>query len=164
MNYDLRSQYRPPGQTSRSPEQPAHNRSTTSSAQYSSPSIYTTSYPPAPLTAPISTPHPRGATNSRLEVSDHSERNLSAPNSSAGDFPRPVHGDTAMNSSSHTQMRDSFGGGATPFVQNQDRHGPYNNEDLDGSGMPPRRSSYTGNRGVIGERDSPGTHIFNHTT
>jgi hypothetical protein len=163
LNLDLRNQYRPAAQTARSPGQQTANRAVTSSTQYTSPSIYTTSYPPAPLTAPLNVPQSRG-TAARPDASDHPEHQMSAPNSSTGEFPGSAHGNRAMHTSAHTPMRDSFGGGPIAFGQDHERPGAYN-EELNESGIHHRKSSYTGHGRAIGERtSSPEAHRFNHAS
>lgn len=112
LSLDLRNQYR--GLTNRSPGLHSSNQTATST-QYTSPSIYTTSYPPAPLTAPINIPQPRGSFTPRGSLSEHHEQQMSAPSSAATAFTRRAHNDGAA--SSHTPMRDSFGGAAFSFGQ-----------------------------------------------
>ena len=162
LNLELRNQYRPPAQTALSPGQQTANRAV-SSTQYTSASIYTTSYPPAPLTAPLNVPQSRG-TAARPDASDHSDHQMNAPSSSIGEFSRSAPGNTAMHTSAHTPMRDTFGGGPIAFGQDQGRPGAYN-EDLNESGIHHRKSSYTGHGAAIGERtSSPEAHRFNHSS
>lgn len=117
LSLDLRNQYR--GLTNRSPGLHSSTQSTTST-QYTSPSIYTTSYPPAPLTAPINIPQPRGGFTPRGSLSEHHEQQMSAPSSATADLSRRAHSDATVTS--HTPMRDSFGGNAFSFGQNDSRN------------------------------------------
>lgn len=118
LSLDLRSQYG--GLTNRSSGLHSANRpGASTSTQYTSPSIYTTSYPPAPLTAPINIPQPRGSFTPRGSLPEHSEQQMSAPSSATFDFSRRQH--TNASQSTHTPMRDSFGGGAFTFGQDDSR-------------------------------------------
>ncbi|KAG9250071.1 uncharacterized protein F5Z01DRAFT_426443 [Emericellopsis atlantica] len=58
LNLDLEDQYRPQGSQSRASDRLSVSLSDPST-QYTNPNIYTTSYPPAPLTAPLSSTYSR---------------------------------------------------------------------------------------------------------
>jgi hypothetical protein len=116
LNIDVRNQYRPANATAmRSPSVNTIGRNAAASTSLDMPSIYTTSYPPAPLTAPMDFSQPR-PTNARLDVPDYSTPQMSAPIAAPSDFSQAFRESMAMPTS-RTPMRESFSNGAMAFNQ-----------------------------------------------
>ncbi|KAI9149268.1 Homeobox-leucine zipper protein ROC1 [Paramyrothecium foliicola] len=113
LNLELRNQYRTAGTALRSPSVGAVGRSGAPTSTLDIPSIYTTSYPPAPLTAPMEFSPPRPA-NARMNVPDYSAPQMSAPIAAPSDFSQAFRESMAMPTS-RTPMRESFGNGAMAF-------------------------------------------------
>lgn len=106
----------------------ARLRGPSSSSQLDSPSIYTTSYPPAPLTAPLEFSLSKAVPTRPSTQQDFSSGQLSAPISAPSDFSNAFQ--TGMNSqTSRTPMRESFGANASlSYDQGSSRHNNYGNE------------------------------------
>lgn len=121
LSLELRNDYRPPMPT-QSPVHAYPGRNPGATSQYTSPSIYTTSYPPAPLTAPINMSHPRPS-NSRDVTQDHAESQLSAPLHAPSDFASASGHNTASSHSTTSPSKDSFVGGPLMYNQNQEKQG-----------------------------------------
>jgi hypothetical protein len=116
LNIDIRNQYRAIGAAAlRSPSVSSVGRNPTTSTTLDIPSIYTTSYPPAPLTAPMDFSPPR-PTNNRLDMPDYSAPQMSAPIAAPSDFSQAFRESMAMPTS-RTPMRESFSNGAMAFNQ-----------------------------------------------
>lgn len=116
LSLDLRTQHR--GLSNTSPEGNS-SKMTAVSTHYTSSSIYTTSYPPAPLTAPINIPQPRSSLTPRGSLSAHSEQQMSASAGATANFSRqsPNH----RGASSNTPMKESFGETSFSFGQDDSR-------------------------------------------
>jgi hypothetical protein len=115
LNLELRNQYRNANSNLRSPGISAVSRGGAPTSSLDMPSIYTTSYPPAPLTAPMDFSPPRPP-NPRVSVSDYSTAQMSAPIAAPSDFSQAFRESMAIPSS-RTPMRESFGAGAMAFSQ-----------------------------------------------
>lgn len=91
LNMDTRNQYGAGLQKNQSPSYALEKRSPTASTQYARPSIYTTSYPPAPLTAPISIAQPGGNTLPRADMARNPELQGNVESSASGTFLGGAH-------------------------------------------------------------------------
>ncbi|KAK6219783.1 homeobox domain-containing protein [Colletotrichum tabaci] len=111
LGLDLRNQYRPVG----SVPPPGHGSAPrTASAQFASSSAYTSSFPSAPLTAPVDFSLPRTPGPRPGGVQDYSMPQMSAPIAAPHDFSHAFHA-SMSSSNSRTPMRDTFGGGGGPM-------------------------------------------------
>ncbi|KAL0943988.1 Homeobox-leucine zipper protein HDG11 [Colletotrichum truncatum] len=111
LGLDLRNQYRSVGSVP-----PTGHASTprASSAQFATSSAYTSSFPSAPLTAPVDFAMPRTPGARPGGVQDYSMPQMSAPIAAPNDFSQAFH--ASMNTSNaRTPMRDSFGGAGGPM-------------------------------------------------
>ncbi|KZL66530.1 homeobox domain-containing protein [Colletotrichum tofieldiae] len=117
LGLDLRNQYRSVG----SVPPPSHGSAPRSaSSQFATTSAYTSSFPSAPLTAPVDFSLPRTPGPRPGGVQDYSMPQMSAPIAAPHDFSQAFH--ASMNSSNaRTPMRDTFGGGGPmpPHHENQ---------------------------------------------
>ncbi|KAK2020470.1 homeobox domain-containing protein [Colletotrichum zoysiae] len=109
LGLDLRSQYRPIG-SGQSASHGSAPRST--STQFASTTAYTSSFPSAPLTAPVdfSLPRTPGSRSASGGVHDYSMPQMSAPIAAPHDFSQAFHA-SMSSSNARTPMRDTFGGG-----------------------------------------------------
>lgn len=129
-----------------------------STASYPSSSTYTSSYPSAPLTAPVDFSHPR-TPGARGVGHEYSMPQLSAPIAPSHGFSQALHGNMP-GSSTRTPMRDTFGGGPVGNDHNHgmgDRGGGYSPDTYDGSGAGLKRKrsfsmSQTGQDAGIGSQ------------
>lgn len=96
----------------------------TSTTPYSS--AYTSSFPSAPLTAPVDFTQPR-TPGIRPGLSEYSMPQMSAPIAPSHDFSHALHGGMP-GSSTRTPMRDSFAGGATSQPQSSERSDEYSHD------------------------------------
>ncbi|EFQ27980.1 homeobox domain-containing protein [Colletotrichum graminicola] len=120
LGLDLRSPYRPIG-SGQSAGHSSAPRST--STQFATTTAYTSSFPSAPLTAPLDFSLPRTPGNRSGGVHDYSMPQMSAPIAPPHDFSQAFH--ASMNSSNaRTPMRDTFGGGGPmpTHHENQQTH------------------------------------------
>ncbi|KAL7625048.1 hypothetical protein AAE478_004262 [Parahypoxylon ruwenzoriense] len=170
LGLDLRHQYRPVS-SSHSLQSPSHSSTprVTTTAPYGSSSSYTTSFPSAPLTAPIDFPLSRTPGINRTSVHDYSMPQMSAPIAPPHDFTQALH--SSMGSSStRTPMRDTFGGGGPLGISqgqgSSERSEDYSQEGLGGSGssLKRKRSSFSLSQG--GHTPGPGqtSQPYGHTT
>ncbi|XDG02200.1 hypothetical protein ABKA04_001815 [Annulohypoxylon sp. FPYF3050] len=169
LGLDLRHQYRPMS-SSHGLQSPSHSSTprVTTTAPYGS-STYTTSFPSAPLTAPIdfSLSRTSGITN-RSSVQDYSMPQMSAPIAPPHDFNQALH--SSMGSSStRTPMRDTFGGGPLSVSQGQgssERSEDYSQEGLggSGSGLKRKRSSFSLSQGGHTPGPAQTSQPYGHTT
>ncbi|KAI1635931.1 hypothetical protein F4809DRAFT_419876 [Biscogniauxia mediterranea] len=169
LGLDLRHQYRP-ASNSHGLQSPAHTSTprTPSTTSYGSSSIYTSSFPSAPLSAPIDFALSR-TSGIRNSVPDYSMPQLSAPIAPSQDFSQALHGNMG-NSNTRTPMRDTFGGGPLGISQGQgsgERNEDYSQEALGGSNsdLKHKRSSFSLPQG----RHTPGpiptsSQPYGHTT
>ncbi|KAK1599799.1 homeobox domain-containing protein [Colletotrichum navitas] len=107
LGLDLHNQYRSIG----SGQSASHGSAPRSiSTQFATTTAYTSSFPSAPLTAPVDFSLPRTPGNRSGGVHDYSMPQMSAPIAAPHDFTQAFH--ASMNSSNvRTPMRDTFGGG-----------------------------------------------------
>ncbi|KAI1813969.1 hypothetical protein GGS20DRAFT_443845 [Poronia punctata] len=95
-------------------------------------STYTSSFPSAPLTAPIDYTLPR-TPGIRSSLQDYSIPHMSAPIAPPPDFTQALHGNMGGSSSSRTPtMRDSFGG---PLSIGQSQNASDKSEDHSQEGL-----------------------------
>ncbi|ORY71234.1 uncharacterized protein BCR38DRAFT_6125 [Pseudomassariella vexata] len=133
LGLDLRTQFRSVS-SGHNLQPPAHSSipRAASTAPYSS--AYTSSYPSAPLTAPVefSLPRTPGVRH------DYSMPQMSAPIAPSQDFSQALHGN--MGQSIRTPMRDAFGGGplTTQSQGSGERSEDYFHQD--GSALERKRS------------------------
>ncbi|KAI2473899.1 hypothetical protein F4781DRAFT_7366 [Annulohypoxylon bovei var. microspora] len=170
LGLDLRHQYRtmPSGHSLQSPSHSSTPRVATTSP-YGSSSAYTTSFPSAPLTAPIdfSLSRTQGI-NSRSSVQDYSMPQMSAPIAPSHDFNQALHGSMG-SSSTRTPMRDTFGGGPLSVSQGQgssERSEDYSQEGMggSGSGLKRKRSSFSLSQGGHTPGPAQTSQPYGHTT
>ncbi|KAI1853674.1 hypothetical protein JX265_003992 [Neoarthrinium moseri] len=109
---------------------------------------YTSSFPSAPLTAPIDFAQPR-TPGIRSSVHDYSMPQMSAPIAPPQDFSQALHGSMGAPST-RTPMRDSFSGSALGANQNQgsnERSDEYS-QDSFGAASLKRKRSYSSGAGA----------------
>ncbi|KAI1415193.1 hypothetical protein F5Y13DRAFT_6517 [Hypoxylon sp. FL1857] len=169
LGLDLRHQYRPMS-TSHGLQSPSHSSTprVATTAPYGSSSAYTTSFPSAPLTAPIDFPLSRTPGINRTSVQDYSMPQMSAPIAPPQDFTQALHGSMA-SSSTRTPMRDTFGGGPLSVNQGQgssERSEDYSQEGLGGSGpsLKRKRSSFSLSQGGHTPGPTQTSQPYGHTT
>ncbi|KAK1993807.1 homeobox domain-containing protein [Colletotrichum falcatum] len=107
LGLDLRSQYRPLG-LGQSASHGSAPRST--STQFATTSSYTSSFPSAPLTAPVDFSLPRTPGTRPAGLHDYSMSQLSAPIAAPHDFSQAFQA-SMSSSNARTPVRDTFGGG-----------------------------------------------------
>ncbi|KAI1100729.1 hypothetical protein F4804DRAFT_35000 [Jackrogersella minutella] len=170
LGLDLRHQYRGPMPTSQGLQSPSHSSTprVATTAPYGSSSAYTTSFPSAPLTAPIDFPLSRTPGINRTSVQDYSMPQMSAPIAPSHDFTQALHG-SMSNSSTRTPMRDTFGGGPLGVNQGQgssERSEDYAQEGLggSGSGLKRKRSSFSLSQGGHTPGPTQTSQPYGHTT
>ncbi|CAM1508266.1 Fc.00g051140.m01.CDS01 [Cosmosporella sp. VM-42] len=145
LNLDLSTQYRPASTEGQTPSPSRAPRATASTAQYGNSSIYTTSYPSAPLTAPVDfSPHK----SSTPRVPEYPGSQMSAPIAPPSDFAHAFQ----TNQTSRTPMVDSFVSG---FNQGQQNRSP---------NMHKRKRSLTLPTGSSVSFSRPGAPFPGHTT
>ncbi|ETS79663.1 hypothetical protein PFICI_09516 [Pestalotiopsis fici W106-1] len=148
LNLDLRTQqYRSVSSAhSLQGNGPATPRAT-SATPYSS--AYTSSFPSAPLTAPVDFTQPR-TPGIRSGLSDYSMPQMSAPIAPPHDFSHALHGGMP-GSSTRTPMRDSFGGNAVNTSQSQSSE---RSDDYSHDSYMKRKRSFS---------NTPAPQAFSHT-
>lgn len=109
LNLDLRDQHRSPDLGPQSAVMGQRPRAPSTTSQLDSPSIYTTSYPPAPLTAPLDFSLSKSSA-SRGDSQSYSAPQMSAPIHAPSDFTNAFQAGMSAPTS-RTPMRESFGGG-----------------------------------------------------
>ncbi|KAI1308795.1 hypothetical protein F5Y03DRAFT_383230 [Xylaria venustula] len=166
LGLDLRHQYR--SFSSSHGLQPPHSSTprAASTAPYGTASIYSTSFPSAPLTAPIdfSLPRTPGIRNS---MQDYSIPQMSAPIAPPHDFTQALHGNIP-GSNSRTPMRDTFSGGALTIGQGQgpnDKGEEHSHDGLSGSsaGLKRKRSSFSLSQVPQTSSSSQSSQPYGHT-
>ncbi|KAI0840060.1 hypothetical protein F5Y06DRAFT_247149 [Hypoxylon sp. FL0890] len=169
LGLDLRHQYRPMS-SSHGIQSPSHSSTprVATTAPYGSSSAYTTSFPSAPLTAPIDFPLSRTPGINRTSVQDYSMPQMSAPIAPPQDFTQALHGSMA-SSSTRTPMRDTFGGGPLSVNQGQgsgERSEDYSQEGLGGSApnLKRKRSSFSLSQGGHTPGPAQTSQPYGHTT
>ncbi|KAK7953343.1 Homeobox domain-containing protein [Apiospora saccharicola] len=161
LGLDLRHQYRsvsglpPTGPSSMTP------RSATT-APYGNSSSYTTSFPSAPLSAPIEFSLPR--TPGSRPVHDYSMPQISAPIAPPHDFSQALHGNMTTPTS-RTPMRDSFGGNSLASGRgptSNDRSDDYSQDSYGNASsvLKRKRSLSISQAGHAG----PGPQTYGHST
>ncbi|KAI5921376.1 hypothetical protein F4810DRAFT_348125 [Camillea tinctor] len=168
LGLDLRHQYRSVS-TSHGLQSPANTSTprTPGSASYGSSSAYTSSFPSAPLSAPIDFALSR-TSSIRNPVQDYSMPQLSAPIAPSQDFSQALHGNMG-NSNTRTPMRDTFGGGPLSIGQGQgsgERNEDYSQEALSGpnSDLKHKRSSFSLSQGRHTPGPAPTSQPYGHAT
>lgn len=162
LSLETRGDYRPP-MTSHSPVHAYSGRSAGVSSQYTSPSIHTTSYPPAPLTAPISMSHQRPS-SSRDATQDHAESQLSAPLNVPAEFSGATGHPAGTPHAAVLPMKDPFAGGSTPYGHASGREKQTTFDSEVGGDLLQRKSSFAVQAvGPQGDQ-MPGSqsHTFDH--
>ncbi len=167
LGLDLRHQYR--SFSSNHGLQPQSHSSTpraTSTAPYGTSSGYSTSFPSAPLTAPIDFSLPR-TPGIRSSIQDYSIPQMSAPIAPPHDFTRALHGNIA-GSSSRTPMRDTFSGGPLTIGQSQgpnDKGEEHSHDGLSGSStsLKRKRSSFSLSQVPHTSGSSQSSQPYGHT-
>ncbi|KAI1366580.1 hypothetical protein F5Y08DRAFT_129557 [Xylaria arbuscula] len=168
LGLDLRHQYR--SFSSNHGLQPPSHSSTpraASTASYGTSSGYSTSFPSAPLSAPIEFSLPR-TPGIRSSVQDYSIPQMSAPIAPPHDFTQALHGNIA-GSNSRTPMRDSFAGGSLAVSQGQgvnDKGEEHSHDGLGGSGnsLKRKRSSFSLAQAPHSAGPSQTTQPYGHTS
>ncbi|KAI0600440.1 hypothetical protein F4775DRAFT_590384 [Biscogniauxia sp. FL1348] len=168
LGLDLRHQYRP-SSNNHGLQSPAHTSTprTPSTTSYGSSSVYTSSFPSAPLSAPIDFALSR-TSGIRNSVPDYSMPQLSAPIAPSQDFSQALHGNMG-NSNTRTPMRDTFGGGPLGISQGQgsgERSEDYSQEAMNGSNsdLKHKRSSFSLPQGRHTPGPVPTSQSYGHTT
>ncbi|PKS10717.1 hypothetical protein jhhlp_002474 [Lomentospora prolificans] len=166
LGLDLRNQYRPVGSALQSPGASTTPRANATS-QYGSNS-YTTSFPSAPLTAPVDFSLSRNSGNMRTGVQDYSMPQLSAPIAPPNDFSQAFQASLA-SPTARTPMRDSFGGGPLNLGhgQGQEQRGGegYGTEDMNSTSLA-RKRSFTGIQSgtTVPTTGAAPQHVYGSTT
>ncbi|KAF6819814.1 Homeobox-leucine zipper protein HDG11 [Colletotrichum sojae] len=163
LGLDLRNQYR----SVNSVPPPSHaSTPRATSAQFATSAPYTSSFPSAPLTAPVDFNLPR-TPGARPGVQDYSMPQMSAPIAAPHDFSHAFH--ASMGASTRTPMRDTFGGGGPmpPHPQahsesqsgsseySQQRGGEEYGQDYGASGLKRKRSFSSSASGGPGPAPGP---------
>ncbi|KAI1498206.1 hypothetical protein F5X99DRAFT_337632 [Biscogniauxia marginata] len=168
LGLDLRHQYRPVS-SGHGIQSPSHSSTprTPSTSSYGSSSSYTSSFPSAPLSAPIDYALSR-TSGIRNPVQDYSMPQLSAPIAPSQDFSQALHGNMGT-SSTRTPMRDTFGGGPLSIGQGQgssQRNEDYSQETLSGpnSDLKRKRSSFSLSQGRHTSGPAQTSQPYGHTT
>ncbi|KAF2969339.1 hypothetical protein GQX73_g4220 [Xylaria multiplex] len=167
LGLDLRHQYR--SFSSSHGLQPPNHSSTpraASTAPYGTSSGYSTSFPSAPLSAPIDFSLPR-TPGIRSSIHDYSIPQMSAPIAPPNDFTQALHGNIA-SSSSRTPMRDTFSGGSLTIGQGQgpnDKNDDHSQDGLGGSstGLKRKRSSFSLSQVPHTPSSSQSSQPYGHT-
>jgi len=164
LGLDLRHQYRT-FSSSHSLQAPSHSSTprAASTTPYGTSSGYSSSFPSAPLTAPIDFSLPR-TPGIRSSLQDYSIPQMSAPIAPPHDFTQALHGSIG-GSSSRTPMRDTFGGGPLSIGQGQnanDKSEDHSQEGL-GASMKRKRSSFSLSQGPHITGSSQSSQSYSHT-
>ncbi|KAI1438757.1 hypothetical protein GGR50DRAFT_299820 [Xylaria sp. CBS 124048] len=147
LGLDLRHQYRPfSSNHSLQPLSHASTPRTTSTVPYSS-SGYSTSFPVAPLAAPIDYSLSR-TPSMRNSIQEYSVPHMNAPIAPPHEYNQALHG-SMPGSSSRTPIRDTFGGGHLAIEQG---HEPSNEKS---GGYSPDSLSRLGAGGLKRKRSLP---------
>ena len=126
LNLDLKDQHRSPELGPQSATMGQRPRAPSTTSQLDNSSIYTTSYPPAPLTAPLE--FSLSKASARSEVHNYSAPQMSAPINAPSDFSTAFQAGMSAPST-RTPMRDSFGGSSVlNYGQAQDQAGAFDDE------------------------------------
>ncbi|KAI0471917.1 hypothetical protein GGR56DRAFT_97781 [Xylariaceae sp. FL0804] len=143
LGLDLRHQYRSvsSGHSLQSPNHASTPRAA-STTPYGSSSTYTSSYPSAPLTAPIDFSLSR-TPGIRTSLQDYSMPQMSAPIAPPHDFSQALHGNMGGSSSTRTPMRDTFGGGPLGLGSGAGSSERMDEYAQDGLGLKRKRSSFS---------------------
>lgn len=160
LSLETRGDYRPP-MSSHSPVHAYTGRNAGVASQYTSPSIHTTSYPPAPLTAPISMSHSRPS-SARDAAQDHTESQLSAPLNVPSEFAGAAGHPSVTSHSISSPMKDPFTGGSSPYGHSREKQTDYDNEL--GGDMLQRKSNFAGQVAAPQGEPMSGSqpHTFDH--
>ncbi|KAI1341986.1 hypothetical protein F5Y15DRAFT_329579 [Xylariaceae sp. FL0016] len=166
LGLDLRHQYRNMSST-HSLHPPTHTSTprSASTTPYGSSATYTSSFPSAPLTAPIDFSLPR-TPGIRSSVQDYNMPQMSAPIAPPQDFTQALHGNMS-GSSTRTPMTDTFGGGPMgigPSQGSNERSDEYSQEGIGSSAMKRKRSSFSLSQGGHGPGQAQGSQSYGHST
>ncbi|KAL2207527.1 hypothetical protein CC79DRAFT_1333332 [Sarocladium strictum] len=127
LNLDIKDQHRSPELGPQSASVGQRPRAPTTTSQLDNPSIYTTSYPPAPLTAPLDFSLSKSSA-ARHESATYSAPQMSAPIHPPSDFSSAFQAGMSAPSS-RTPMREAFGaGGPLSFGHGQDHSTNFDSE------------------------------------
>ncbi|KAI1819826.1 hypothetical protein F4861DRAFT_543557 [Xylaria intraflava] len=168
LGLDLRHQYRP--FSSSHNLQPLNHSSTpraTSTVPYSTSSGYSTSFPTAPLSAPIDFSLSRTPAM-RSSIQDYSIPQMNAPIAPPHEYSQTLHGNLT-SSSSRTPIRDTFSGGHLAIEQGQgssnEKSGGFSPEDLSRSsaGLKRKRSSFSLPQDPHATSTSQSSQPYGHT-
>ncbi|KAI0434563.1 hypothetical protein F5Y09DRAFT_235069 [Xylaria sp. FL1042] len=167
LGLDLRHQYR--SFSSSHGLQPPNHSSTpraASTAPYGTTSGYSTSFPSAPLTAPIDFSLPR-TPGIRSSIQDYSIPQMSAPIAPPHDFTQALHGNVA-GSSCRTPMRDTFSSGPLTMGQSQgpnDKSEEHSHDGLNASNtnLKRKRSSFSLSQAPHTSGSSQSSQSYGHT-
>lgn len=143
LGLDLRNQYR----STLDPVQQSTATTPRATTAFSTSSTYTSSFPSAPLTAPIDFSMPR--TPAIRTTQDYSIPQMSAPIAPPNDFSQAFQSMSGGNSS-RTPMRDNFGGGPTSAGPDGRNESDYPSDGLSGGLGLKRKRSFTLPGGVGG--------------
>jgi hypothetical protein len=138
LSLDVRHEYRPP-MPSQSPVHAYSARNPGTSSQYTSPTIYTTSYPPAPLTAPINMSQQR-TSNPRDTAQDQTDPKLNATLNGPNEYPGTNSHNAAASHAGVSPSKDTFTGGQNTYGQSQEKQHDYG--DGIGGSDPQRKASF----------------------
>jgi hypothetical protein len=136
LNLDIKEHHRSSDLIAQSASSGQRQRAPSTTSQLDNSSIYTTSYPPAPLTAPLefSLSKPSATRN---DAQHYSAPQMSAPIHAPSDFSSAFQAGMSAPTS-RTPMRDSFGGGGPlSFGQGHDSSATF---DSDVRGLDRKRS------------------------
>ncbi|CAJ2507722.1 Uu.00g089080.m01.CDS01 [Anthostomella pinea] len=166
LGLDLRHQFR----SVSSLQPPVHSSTprSSSTAPYGGSSAYTSSFPSAPLTAPIDFPHSRNPGGIRSAIHDYHMPQMSAPIAPSQEFSQALHGNMG-GSSTRTPMRDTFGGGPLGIGQGQgsnERSDDYSQDGLGGSSaaLKSKRSSFSLSQSGHTSGPAQSSQSYGHTT
>ena len=151
LNLDLRNQHGIANQRSQPSAYSLGNRTPTTSANFASPSIYTTSYPPAPLTAPITMAQQSASSPQKPEASGHSEQAMAHSSAGRGAYTDGNQANTTAVVSPQILRRESLNNAELSF-EPQQRMGSYG-QHLSTPNASQRRSSFP-MPGVVDEQRS----------
>ncbi|KAF7554739.1 hypothetical protein G7046_g6736 [Stylonectria norvegica] len=154
LNLDVRNHYRPMATETQSTSPSGPPRAMPVSTQYGNGSIYTTSYPSAPLTAPMEYSSQRNS-NPRLSVQNYSASQMSAPIAPPRDFSQAFQTSTTMTSFSTN--------GSTNFSQGQEQNEARGNI-LSGSPGHKRKRSLTMPTGTSASATGIGRPTYGNAT
>ena len=163
LSLDLRSQYRAAGSGIPSPGINSAGRIPPATSRFAGSSIYTTSYPSAPLTAPMEFSPPRPS-HARPGVQEYPGSQMSAPIVAPSDFSQAAVQGNMARPASRTPMRDSFSARAQEYRQGQER-GDDHGISVGRSGDDQKRErSFTNQGGALRSSNGSESRSYGSTT